>query len=207
MIDTELFGEFETQDVAVRATLGSGFQAIRRNVREQPEFERLEEALDDSRDALAVANRALHLADRNTDLRYQNPHDIAFLGYLLLLEDYPELQRHVAERLLKVANLNWADVQARQVVFRAPSRSQDVGDLSVNLAGDATWIADSGGRDAVGEELVTTRLGPNRIGTFGRPTSTSEREPYRDDAITRRLPDQYRVTAHESGQSEERIPA
>lgn len=206
MINVDHFEALEARSVRLRVNLRAGFHAVKKALREGPEYQDFLEAYEGFDDAVRITNRALALAERNVDPRFENPADVALLAYLLLLEGKePNLARYVADRLLETPSLAWAGREAREVLKRSPWQNEGADSESWEPEGVAT---DQSFYET-GERSVTAAFGHRQLaaasaaGVTGRPRGPAT-EAKTINRLLRKVPVVWHDTGPSSGAFEDR---
>jgi hypothetical protein len=128
--------EIESIELLVRLAAASGFDVFMRDAYAEPALQVLVGAITEPQTRLEIARRALGLASRPIDVRYQNRWDTALALYLAVLSSSGDqnVTRTVAEILLaSTPRLWWADRMASRIV-----RNEGAASSSTSTA----WVAE-----------------------------------------------------------------
>ena len=126
---TSLFDSVESHDLAATANLASSLRSASDNVLAAAAVLELRKALKDPDVAYLVLARVFDLTKRTTDVRYENPNDVALFVYALVLNgSHPVLAVAAAGAICQVPNLWWASAFATEIIDNRTRRNDASGE-------------------------------------------------------------------------------
>lgn len=138
----------ESYEMSARVNVASDLRTAIDIGRSHPVVRELSAVLDKPGVAEKILRRVFQLATRATDVRYENPDDVALMLYAWLLDEYdPELALMASAAICGVPNLWWASRVAAQILEQRHRRNEMAcevsGPVMVNAdAGDRVLVAD-----------------------------------------------------------------
>ncbi len=114
----QIFEALESHETAVRVNIASGEKQFHRAVAEIPGYKNLMEEMERSPSTEPIVQRVEHLSSLSFDEEYENPFDVAYAIYLLVIVHAdPELALQTASQLvLQQKNCWWAHRIAQQII-------------------------------------------------------------------------------------------
>lgn len=174
---SEMCRAIESHEMAARVNVASDLRVALDIVRIHPTVREFVKALNELGVAERILRRTFELAEQATDVRYENPNDVALMIYTWLLHQQDAVLASVASAAVcQVSNLWWASKFCTQVIERPFGQNEMAGTLSTPVM----HKADSGDR-LFAARMEFSPLTPFRF--LGRSTLPGLRD-YRDVQMT-----------------------
>jgi len=128
----DAFASIESTETAARAALGSTLSVVLGECTKDPVAQRLLRIVTRRIISRRIAERALHLLERQPDPRFENPYDVALLLYswLLVKSNNEVLAKSVFAAVAAGRNLWWSARYARLVLSGRLQESASAGEIT-----------------------------------------------------------------------------